>query len=100
VLGKKWQYSSLAAPSDPQLLKYPLSSDPSFQECIAIALAVLVRSVPNPFPGADSYHDGSIKPPAWTLTAHMCGSATSPHGNTLFFYDVDHDYERATTGHV
>jgi energy-coupling factor transporter ATP-binding protein EcfA2 len=86
VLGRKWQYSSLAAPGDPQLIKWPDSEDPSFQECMAVASAVLGGDVPNPVPGATHYYDSSITPPKWAPVATFCGKIVSPHGNALMFF--------------
>ena len=65
VLGKKWQYSSMAAPGDPQLLFWPDDAEESWRLAIAVADAVLAKSVENPVPGADSYFDDSINPPKW-----------------------------------
>jgi len=104
VLGKKWQYSSLAAPGDPQLILWPRSEDPSWQEALAVARAVLAKTEPNPVPGADSYYDSSLdevgKPPKWAATTTHIGDIASPGQNTLRFYDVDNDFEKATTGHA
>lgn len=98
VLGKKWQYSSLAAPGDPQLLLYPRCEDPSWRECLAVSRAVLAKDIPNPFPSADSYFDSSITAPKWATPATFRGQVASTHGNTLFFHDVDHDFEATAIG--
>lgn len=100
VLGKRWQYSSLAAPNDPQLLLWPRPEDGSFQECLSVARAVIGKTEDNPFPGADSYFDSSISAPKWAVASSFRGQVDSPHGNTLMFYDVDHDWEAPVTGHV
>ncbi len=100
VIGKKWQYSSITAPNDPQLGKFPEPEDPSFLESLAVARAALAGTELNPFPGADSYYDSSIAAPKWVGIARFCGEIKSPHGNALRFYDVDHDYEAPITGHV
>lgn len=65
VIAKKWQYSSMAAPGDPNLIQYPLPHDLSFQDSMSAVNAVLTGTVRNPVPGADSYFDVSISPPAW-----------------------------------
>ena len=93
---KAWQYSSLTDPRDPQLSKaWPTLLTPAGLSCMRVADEVLRGTVSNPFPGADSYHDDSIAPPAWTKAARFCGKI-----GRLSFYDVDHDYEKAVTGHV
>lgn len=90
VICKKWQYSSMTDPKDVQLTKWPLLSDPTWIECLRVADEVLRGALGNPIPGADSYHDDSISPPAWTKGARFCGKL-----GRLNFYDVDHDYEAA-----
>lgn len=100
ILGKKFQYSSLTAPNDPQLTLYPHPEDPFFQESLEVARAVIARTEPIQFPGADSYHDSSVETPKAMATGRLCGEIVSPHGNTLQFWDVDHDYEAPVTGHV
>ena len=65
VIGKKWQYSSMTAPGDPNLIVWPQSNDPSWDACLNVAQAALTCSQPNPAPGADSYFDDSINPPGW-----------------------------------
>ena len=65
VIAKKWQYSSMAAPGDPNLIAYPLPHDLSFQDCLHAVNKVLSGVEKNPVPGADSYYDRSIPPPKW-----------------------------------
>jgi spore germination cell wall hydrolase CwlJ-like protein len=91
VLRKKWQYSSLTDPRDPQLTTWPQSGDQHWEECISIARDVLTKKSAHPMPGADSYHDISIAPPAWTAKARRCGQI-----GKIIFYDVDHDYQEAS----
>lgn len=88
VVTKKWQYSSLTDPHDPQLATWPLPSDPSWVECWIIAGGILDGSIANPVPGADSYHDVSIEAPKWVASARHVATI-----GRLLFYDVDHDYE-------
>ena len=71
VIGKKWQYSSMAAPGDPQLIVWPQSNDPSWDACLNAAQAALTGTPPNPAPGADSYYDDSINPPGWAQAPAM-----------------------------
>lgn len=65
VIALKWQYSSMAAPGDPNLIKYPLPQDVVFRDCLQIVDDVMSKKVKNPVPGADSYYDVSIPPPKW-----------------------------------
>lgn len=88
VVTKKWQYSSLAAPGDPQLIVWPHLSDGSWLAAIKVAEAALEGTEANPVPGADSYYDDSITTPKWVVGARDCGKL-----DRLHFYDVDHDYE-------
>lgn len=100
VITKKWQYSSMAAPGDPQLIVWPHLTDASWLACLGVAYDVIHGDEPNPFPGADSYYDSSISAPKWAVANAFRGMVASPHGNTLRFYDVDHDYEKSITGHA
>ncbi len=104
VLFKKWQYSSMTAPGDLGLLRWFKFDYPPFLESLAVARAVLAKSEPNPFPGADSYYDSSLdrigKAPSWIATARHCGDIVTSGANTLRFFDVDHDFEAPITGHV
>lgn len=88
VIEKRWQFSSLTDPRDPQLVRWP-PYDGTFRECLEVASLALAGLLANPVPGADSYHDTSIAPPSWTAKARGCGQV-----GRLVFYDVDHDYER------
>jgi spore germination cell wall hydrolase CwlJ-like protein len=90
VLGKKWQYSSLTAPGDPNLIKYPVRGDASFRECLEAADLAITQVAYNPAPGADSYHDISIDPPPWALKARFVVQL-----GRIRFYDVDRDYQDA-----
>lgn len=93
VLAKRWQYSSLTDPRDPQLTRWPTTEDTSWWECLATACDVLDGLVPNPVPGADSYHDQSIAPPEWAARARRVATL-----GRLTFYDVDRDHELPLTG--
>ncbi|WP_242394861.1 cell wall hydrolase [Anaeromyxobacter oryzisoli] len=88
VLSKKWQYSSLTDPHDPQLTLWP-AVDGVFLSCLEIARLAIDGQIKNAVPGADSYHDTSIAPPAWTKAARRVGQV-----GAFIFYDTDHDYER------
>ena len=88
VATKKWQYSSLAAPGDTQLMLWPTLSDPAWLGSLGVAYDVIHSEEPNPMPGADSYYDYSIPPPKWTKGSRYCGKI-----DNLNFYDVDLDFE-------
>lgn len=90
VIGKKFQYSSMAAPGDPQLIRFPGAGDAEFAEALQIADALVNHEpIANPTPCADSFYDTSIPPPAWATPECYVGTV-----GRLRFYNVDHDYER------
>jgi hypothetical protein len=95
VITKKWQYSSIAAVGDPQLMLYPQATDAVFEECLIIADRVHGNLVSAPLEGADSYYDDSIAPPKWATPKTFVGKI-----GRLNFYNSDHDYEQAIGGLV
>lgn len=64
VVFKKWQFSSLTDPNDPQLTTWPYSAA-AWRECLQIAEMAVDDELPPYAPGADSYYDISIPPPKW-----------------------------------
>lgn len=85
VCTKPFQFSCWL-PSDPNSSKCHAVrlDDPTLQECAAVAIAVLDGMTPDPTGGADSYHDTSISPPAWT------GAATrTAQLGALVYYRVE-----------
>jgi len=89
VIGKKLQYSSMAAPGDPQLLRWPRSeSDEGFNTALVIAEIVMRRGAESPVPGADSYYDISIPAPEWATPETYVGAL-----GRLRFHNLDHDVE-------
>jgi spore germination cell wall hydrolase CwlJ-like protein len=88
VIAKKWQYSSMTAPTDPQLIKFPVQPDASFEQVMDVVEAVVTRSVGNPAPHADSYYDTSIPAPKWATDDCFVAQI-----GTLRFYNVDRDHE-------
>jgi len=88
VVTKKWQYSSLTDPKDPQLTRWPAPAEESWIECLEVARLVLEDKVRNPVEGADSYYDDSIPPPYWTIHARFVQQL-----GRIRFYDTDHDHE-------
>jgi spore germination cell wall hydrolase CwlJ-like protein len=87
VLFKRWQYSSLTDPRDPQLTTWP-KDDPVWGQCLYVADGVLNGVFSNPVPGADSYHDISIPAPAWATPEMFVKQI-----GKLRFYNVDKDVE-------
>ena len=64
VVRKQWQYSSMTDPHDRQLTLWP-REDAVWFRCLDAATKACFGATPNPAPGADSYFDDSIPPPAW-----------------------------------
>ena len=89
VIRKKWQYSSMTDPKDPQLTTWPAADDRSWWECLEVAADVIDGRAVHPAPGADSYHDISIPAPSWAAQARFVRQI-----GRVRFYDVDHDFER------
>lgn len=89
VLFKKWQYSSLTDPKDPQLTTWP-KDDTVWGHCLYVADGVLNGVFSNPVPGADSYFDLSIPAPAWATPEMFVKQI-----GKLRFYNVDRDVEVA-----
>lgn len=90
VLGKKWQYSAMTASGDPNLTVWPRSDDQAWRECLQAAWEVMdgLWEINNPVPGADSYHDISIRAPSWASPEMFVGQI-----GRLRFFNVDLDYE-------
>jgi len=86
VIAKKWQYSSMTDPNDPQLTKFPVQPDESFSQALLAVADVLDNEVPNPAPRADSYYDDSIPPPKWATPDKLVGKI-----GRLTFYNIDQD---------
>jgi hypothetical protein len=85
---KRLQYSSLTDPHDKQLTRWPVESDPSWFNCLALAERLVYGEVDNPVPGADSYFDDSISAPAWATPDKFVKRI-----GTLAFYNTDNDHE-------
>ncbi len=96
--GKTWwgvilmpeQYSSFNH-NDPNATKWPLQIDPSWEECLSVAISVYTEdvkqtpSIPDPTSGATSYFDRSMdsNPPSWALDRSMKHVLNS--GNLRFY---------------
>lgn len=85
---KKWQFSSIAAPADPQLILFPQLGDPEFDKALSAAVQIISGAFVSPFPGADSYFDDSIPAPKWAVPEAFCGKL-----GRLSFYNIDKDVE-------
>jgi spore germination cell wall hydrolase CwlJ-like protein len=89
VVFKKWQYSSLTNPKDPQLTTWP-EPGKVWEDCLNACNDAMNKTIPNPVPHADSYYDTSIPRPKWAIAESYVGSV-----GRMNFYNVDRDYERA-----
>lgn len=69
VMEKKWQFSSLTAPGDPTLVRWPDNTDPVFQDCARIAIATIEGTIEDNTGGATLYANLNVCDPAWTHTA-------------------------------
>src|SRR5512135_2890358 len=66
VVTKRLQYSSMSAPGDPQLSRYPDAMDPAFAQALDLADDLIHdEPIDNPVVGADSFYDISISAPSW-----------------------------------
>jgi cell wall hydrolase len=88
VIGKRWQYSSMTAPDDPNLTKWPDDDDASWQESLLAANAAYNAIRANPAPEADSYFDVSIAAPAWAKPEMFVNQI-----GHIRFYNVGRDLE-------
>jgi N-acetylmuramoyl-L-alanine amidase len=95
VIFKKWQYSSMTAPHDPQLTAWPVTGDQAWLDSLQAAGEAIAGSTPNPAPSADSYFDVSIPAPAWATPAMFVKAI-----GRLRFYNVNMDTEAAALGLV
>lgn len=88
VITKKWQYSSMTDPKDPQLKLYPIVNEIAVSECLNAAYMAYQRvATKKPlYPSADSYFDDSIKPPVWATADKFLGKI-----GHLNFYNIDMD---------
>ena len=85
---KKWQYSSVAAPGDPQLIRFPARQTEEGFDIALLAANDAISGKPSPVDGADSYYDDSIPPPNWATPSTFVKKL-----GRLNFHDLDHDYE-------
>lgn len=64
----KWQFSSMSAPGDPQLWKFPEENDASGKIAWDVAQKVIAVRISDPTGGADLYYDDALEahPPSWS----------------------------------
>lgn len=66
VIFKKWQFSSMTAPNDPELEVVPVGNDTIFAYCYRIADHVWNGSIPDNTEGATHYFNPNVVLPSWT----------------------------------
>ena len=66
VLSKKFQYSSLTAPNDPNLVEWPSETDASWQLCMTVATEAYQGDGTDPTSGATHYFSQN-EPPLWAM---------------------------------
>ena len=77
---RKWQFSSMTAPGDPNLILYPADSDPQWAEALALAEQAASGLLDDITGGATSYYALSMQtPPYWAAsmvpTVQIAGQA-------------------------
>ena len=82
VITKRWQFSSMTDPGDPQLGAYPREDDPVFLRCLEIAEYVMDGSLEHPAPTATHYYADYILAPNWASK----GQFIKKIGRHLFFH--------------
>lgn len=65
VICKKFQYSSMTNPGDPNLVRWPLETDTSWQAALEVAQAAISGSGSDPTGGAVNYYSLDIPEPPW-----------------------------------
>ncbi|MFH1741390.1 MAG: cell wall hydrolase [bacterium] len=66
VVFKKWQFSAMTAPGDPNLTRWPKEKAQDWIDCLEVAEDVYRNLTLDPTGGATYYHDQSItKPETW-----------------------------------
>ena len=85
VCCKPWQFSSMTAPEDPCLIKWPATGDPQFEFCCETIAKIVIGSDPDNTSGATHYFNPGVVIPAWA--ASMTKVASVGH----------HDFYRSST---
>ena len=64
-MSAKWQFSSLTATGDPELVTWPPLGDPQFATAMQLAEGIYDNTIPDTTNGATSYFATTIPDPAW-----------------------------------
>jgi spore germination cell wall hydrolase CwlJ-like protein len=84
VVAEKFQFSSMTAPGDSQLVKWATTSnDKQFMECLRVASAVYSGEVLDVTGGATNYVNLQVAQPAWAASPKMKQIAVIGH-HTFF----------------
>jgi spore germination cell wall hydrolase CwlJ-like protein len=85
VLTHPWQFSSLTAPGDPNLIRWPnpvdTASDMVWSECLDAAEGAYNGTSVDTTGGAVNYYSVDIAPPSWTMEMTYVGQI----GNFKFY---------------
>lgn len=65
VICRKWQFSSMTAPGDSQLILWPLSTDPIFDDCLRLAELIYEGGDFDLTNGATHYFNPGVVLPDW-----------------------------------
>lgn len=68
IVYARLQFSSMTYPQDPQLTNVPVSPDPQFEDCYAVASAVQAGQDFDLTDGATNYFADSIPMPSWAAS--------------------------------
>jgi N-acetylmuramoyl-L-alanine amidase len=81
VITKRWQFSSLTATGDPELILWPDSPDPDFETAMNVAEDIFTNMDPDITAGSTHYFNPHVVLPSWA--AKMTLMATI--GNHVFY---------------
>lgn len=68
VIAAKWQFSSMAAPGDPELILWPEAPDPVFETAMSLAEVIYSGEDPDNTNGATHYFNPNVVLPSWAAT--------------------------------
>ena len=88
VVCKKWQFSSMTAPGDPELILWPRTGDKQFEDAYALALTVFCGTDPDNTHAATHYFAPASVLPDWA--AKMVKVASIGH----------HDFYREASSRI